>query len=83
MTMRKPNYAEQMRDLKNEIEKAEMLVESAIREIETLKAQEVNGMLTKKQNKHIEDLVEYIKSKETFIAKSRKQVQAYYAPMPA
>lgn len=83
MTMRRPNYAQQMTELKNEIELVEIFMTPVLREIESLVSASQTRKLSVKEMKRVDELKEYIHDKNVFLKKARKTLKDYYCPVSA
>lgn len=83
MTMRKPNYAEQIQLLKNQIVLVETFMASAVKEAEALDATAKKRILTKEERARVDELIEYIHDKNVFLVNARKTVKAFYTPVSA
>lgn len=83
MTMRKPNYAEQMKELSNEIETTEKFMAPALKEIEQLDTAAKSRVLTKDERKRIDELIDYVHEKNVFLAKAKETLRGFYTPVSA
>lgn len=83
MTIRKPNYAQAIAELKNEIDTIEKFMVSAVKEAEALDTTAKERLLTKEERKRVQELIDYIHEKNVFLVKAKKKVKAFYMPMPA
>ena len=83
MTMRRPNYAQQIAELKNEIDTIEKFMVSAVREAEQLDETAKKRILSKDERKRVLELIEYIHEKNVFLVKARETVKAFYMPVSA
>lgn len=83
MTMRKPTYAQQIAELKNEIHNIELFMAKAVKEAEELDAISKQRLLTKEERQRVNELIDYIHEKNVFLVKAKKQVRSFYAPVPA
>jgi hypothetical protein len=81
--MRKPNYAEQIRILKNEIDTVEKFMAPKLRQVEELDAINKQRPLTKSEHKQVAELISYIHEKNVWLAKAKNQLKAYYMPVSA
>ena len=83
MTTRKLNHAQEIELLKNQIHNVEIFMASAVKESEQWDALAKTRPLTKKEHERVDELIEYIHEKNVFLAKAKKSVKEFYAPMPA
>ena len=83
MTMRKPNYAEKMRELRNAIETTEAFMASAIREAESLDNTAKERTLTKQEYNRVQELIDFIHEKNVWLVKAKKEISSFYCPVSA
>ena len=83
MTMRKPNKAEQIVDLKNEINTVEIFMTPMVREAERLDATSKTRTLTLPERKRLNELIDIIHEKNVWLAKANETLGAYFAPATA
>jgi len=83
MTMRKPNYAQQMAELRNEIETTEVFMKSAVKEAEHLDKVSVQRVLTAPEYNRLQELIDYIHEKNVFLVKAKETLRGFYAPVSA
>ena len=83
MTMRKPNYAEQIAELKNEIDTVEKFMAPIVREAMKLDETSKERNLTVTEYRRIQELIDIIHEKNVFLVKARETVKAFYAPVSA
>lgn len=79
MTMRKPNKAQEMSALRNEIATVEAFMAPAIREIESLDAARKERHWTNAEMKRADELIDYIHEKNVWLAKARDTLRGYHA----
>lgn len=83
MTIRKPNYAEQIAELKNEIDTVEKFMAPAVREAIELDEISKERKLTVKEYRRVQELIDYIHEKNIFLVKAKETVKAFYTPVSA
>lgn len=83
MTMRKPNYAQQMAELRNEIETTEVFMKSAVKEAEYLDKLSAQRVLTVPEYNRLQELIDYVHEKNVFLAKAKETLRSFYAPVSA
>ena len=83
MITRKPNIAQQMNDLRNEIANIQQFVESASNEVAALDEVAKTRLLTKQERKHLQNLIDYVHERTCWLIKARRTLQAFYAPASA
>lgn len=78
MTMRKPNYAQQIEELKAEIDTVEKFMAPVVRE--SMMLDEVAKMrpLTKDEYQRAQTLIDYIHEKNVWLAKAKETIKAFY-----
>ena len=83
MCERRPNYAQQIAELKSEIETVEKFMDPVVREAETLDAVAKTRLLNPTERKRVAELTEYIHEKNCWLVKAKEQIKAYYTPAVA
>ena len=83
MTMRKPNYAQRMADLRNEIDTVEKFLDPVVKELETLDAVARTRRLNPTERKRVNEIADYIHEKNCWLVKAKEQVKAFYMPVSA
>ena len=83
MTMRKPTYAQQIAQLRNEIDTVEKFLDPAVKELETLDAVARTRLLNPTERKRVDEIADYIHEKNTWLVKAKEQIKAFYMPVSA
>lgn len=76
----KPMSAEELANLKNEIDTIEKFTASAVKESVALDALAKTRILTKKENERAQELIDYIHNQSVRAVKLREEYRAHYAP---
>ena len=80
MTMRKPNRAEHIKNLKIEMENHQIFLQAAVDEITELKQKDDTGLATLKDQRRAVELEKIMKDHRNWINAHKKEITDYYKP---
>jgi len=83
MIQRKPNRAEQLAELRNELDTCEKFMKPLVAESEKLDEIAKERPLTLEERRRLNELIDIIHAKNVWLAKAKETIRQYCAPASA